>query len=57
MKQNKLKLNESKTEMMLITKKRHASLVENLRIKVGDSEIKPSNVVRNLGGAFDNTSR
>jgi hypothetical protein len=53
MKLNKLKLNESKTELMFITKKRHTSLVENLSIKVGDSVIKPSNAVRNLGATFD----
>lgn len=54
MKTNKLKLNESKTEAMFITRKSQMSVVENLTLNIGDHKIEPSKIVRNLGGTFDN---
>lgn len=54
---NKLKLNDEKTEFMVITSKYYAPVYQllNLSLTVGGVSIKPSNTVRNLGAFFDNT--
>jgi hypothetical protein len=49
---NMLKLNTDKTEVMLFTSKANAKYVENISVKVGQSMIKPTDRVRNLGAIF-----
>jgi hypothetical protein len=51
---NKLKLNDSKTELFLLASSRHANTVSNLDLKIGGSVITPSNSIKNLGIIFDN---
>ena len=53
--QNKLKLNESKTEFMIIGTSRQISKLDVTSIRVGNSVVTPSNTVRNLGVWFDTT--
>eukprot|EP00914_Ancora_sagittata_P026012 GHVO01051367.1.p1 GENE.GHVO01051367.1~~GHVO01051367.1.p1 ORF type:complete len:260 (+),score=-2.05 GHVO01051367.1:448-1227(+) len=48
---NKLKLNDSKTELLIICKK--PELVKDIAINIGNSTIKPSKSVRNLGAVID----
>ncbi len=52
---NKLKLNDSKTELFLIASSRQASSISHLdlTLNIGGSVIAPSNVVKNLGIVFD----
>ena len=50
---NKLKLNGSKTEFLIIGKKSQLDKVKNVSIQVADSTVKPSNDVRNLGVYLD----
>ena len=52
---NKLKLNEKKTEVLIITRKTHKPLVEDIKVRIGDCHITPVQHVRNLGGIFDST--
>ena len=55
--ENKLKLNEDKTEFMVITSKHYAMTYHQLSpsLTVGGVSIKPSSNVRNLGAKFDHT--
>ena len=55
MRANKLKLNDSKTELFLISSPRHAAAVSQLGIdlKIGGSVITPSSCITNLGIVFD----
>ena len=48
---NFLKLNAEKTEVIVCLPKR--SDVEDLTVRVGDSVIKPSTTVKNLGAVLD----
>ena len=50
---NKLKLNDQKTEFVLIGKQAHLSKTITSAIKVGDSTITPNKSARNLGFQFD----
>ena len=52
---NKLKLNDSKTEFLLISPKYHYQKLMKLDpcIRVGNTTIKPTKWVRNLGAIFD----
>ena len=51
---NKLKINDSKTEFLILTSpKARASDMSDLALNVGSSEIKPATSVRNLGVMFD----
>ena len=52
---NKLKLNDSKTEFMVLYPKRlcHKIDISNCLLSVGSAKIKPANIVRNLGSIFD----
>ena len=51
---NVLKQNADKTEVILFTSERNAGLVNNdISVTVGDSDIKPSSCVRNLGAWLD----
>ncbi len=54
---NKLKLNDSKTEFMVIAppKPLQNLLAKNPQLTVGTSDIQPSSTVRNLGATFDST--
>ena len=45
--------NDTKTELIIIGSKHQLSKVSIDSIKVGDSQIKPSETVRNLGSWFD----
>ena len=55
MKENKLKLNESKTELLIITTKSKREKVADISLKVGEDSIKPSSCVRDLGSWLDGT--
>ena len=50
---NKLKINDSKTEFLIISSSFLKQSFDNLNIMVGDSNIVSSNSARNLGGIFD----
>ena len=52
---NKLRLNDSKTEFMVLYPKRlcHKIDISNCILSVGFAKIKPANIVRNLGSIFD----
>ena len=51
--QNKLKLNDSKTEFLIIGTPRQVSKLKINDITVGNSVVRPSDTVRNLGVSFD----
>ena len=51
---NKLKLNDSKTELFLIASPRNANAMSNLELEIGESVITPSGSIKNLGIMFDN---
>ena len=53
MRDNKLQLNEDKTELIVITPSRQSAKVALDSIKVGTSEIAPAKSARNLGATFD----
>ncbi len=53
MKINKLKLNDTKTEVMIMASKNNIKHADNIRIKIGEEVIKPKKVVRNLGATLD----
>ena len=55
MRKNKLQLNDSKTEVMGICYVHNHSKVNIPHIQVGDSEIQPVSVVRNIGAELDET--
>lgn len=55
MTENKLKLNDSKTEVLVVSTKTNKHEVENIQVKVGDDIIKPSTSVRDLGSYLDST--
>jgi len=50
---NKLKLNEDKTEFIVITPPKFRHIVSKCTLRIGTSFIKPSEYVRNLGAMFD----
>ena len=50
-----LKLNDSKTEVLLIGTKSKLKQLPNLALHIGDDSIAPSEVVRNIGAMFDST--
>ena len=49
----KLKINDSKTEFMVLTFSLLKQQFNDLQIKVSNSQIKPSTTARNLGVTFD----
>ena len=51
---HKLKINDSKTEFMVLTPSFLKQQFNDLQIKVGNSQIEPSPTARNLGVIFDN---
>jgi len=50
---NMLKLNAEKTEVIVFSSKHNSQHVSDVSIIVGDTNIKPSDCVRNLGAWFD----
>ena len=52
---NKLQLNDSNTEAMVICSVHNHSTVNSPHIQVGDSEIQPVSVVGNIGAQLDET--
>lgn len=50
---NMLKLNTDKTEMIMFSSQRNLQHIENINVKVGDSNTEPSTCVRNLGAFLD----
>jgi hypothetical protein len=55
MMQNKLKLNDDKTEVVIIAPARQTHKVSINMIKIGDLEVKAGTKAKNLGAIFDNT--
>ncbi len=55
MSQNKLKLNESKTEFFIAASKHNLERLNNITICIGSVEIHPSSTIKNLGVTFDST--
>ena len=53
--ENKLKLNDIKTEFFAISSHRNAHTTRNISLKIGDSVISPSSSVKNLGVSLDST--
>lgn len=51
---NKLMINDSKTELMVIGSRQQLSKINIQCIKIGESDIIPVHTVRNLGSWFDN---
>jgi len=51
--ENKLKLNEDKTEFFIASSKHHWKKLNNTSLLLGDVQIFPSSSVRNLGVMFD----
>jgi hypothetical protein len=52
---NKLKLNDSETELVIITSKGSSSISHNISISFGEETIMPKKTVRNLGAVIDST--
>ena len=55
MKSNKLKLNDSKTELLVLTSHRHVSSHSITDLQVGDSTVHVVKEARNLGVTFDSS--
>ena len=53
MRDNKLKLNEDKTEVLIITPSRQSTKVNIPTVKIGNCDIEPTPCARNLGATFD----
>ncbi len=50
---NKLRVNDSKAEVLLITNKNNIQQVKDLRVIIGEETIIPKAVVRNMGANLD----
>ena len=50
---NRLKLNEAKTEVVIITGKNTSHCVEDINIMIGEESITPKPVAKNLGAVID----
>ena len=53
---NELKMNDAKTEVMLITPRRMATKIECPTLVIGDHAVAPSSFVRNLGVILDSVA-
>jgi len=51
--ENKLKLNESKSELIVMSSPAMFGAIENMRLRVGDQYLEPSSCVKDLGILFD----
>ena len=54
MTENMLKLNDDKTEVLVITGRQYVGEQQNTSVKIGEIEIHPTKSARNLGVIFDN---
>ncbi|XP_055997120.1 uncharacterized protein LOC130047028 [Ostrea edulis] len=52
---NKLKLNDGKTEIMVVASAHNQCLVKDIRLKIGEAILTPKSTVKNLGAALDAT--
>ena len=50
---NKLKLNHSKTEVLVVASKQHLKQMQDISLCIGGITVKPKQSVRNLGSYFD----
>lgn len=50
---NRLKLNDDKTELIVLSTRRHKDISGSINIKIGDAIINPTETVRNLGVHID----
>ena len=55
MSKNMLKLNTNKTELLVISDKKHLEDLKEVRLNVGNDIISPVNSARNIGVIFDST--
>ena len=55
MTRNKLRFNDDKTELLIITSKRSQDKIRCNQMQIGTSNIEPSTIARNLGIMFDRT--
>ena len=53
MRNNKLKLNDEKTKLIVITPSRQSDKIDIQSVKVGDAAIYPSSAAHNLSATFD----
>ena len=53
MRTNFLKLNDSKTEFILLGTRYQLQMINEISIKIGDAFIQPTDCVRNLGYMYD----
>ena len=53
MRNNKLQLNQDKTEFLILTPTRHCDKIEKDSIHVGTCDILPASTAKNLGATFD----
>lgn len=52
---NKLKLNDEKTDLLVVTSRNNQTKIQTKQMQIGNSIIQPSIAARNLGIIFDNT--
>ena len=55
MSKNKLKLNDDKTELLIVSSKNAQNKIKNKSIQIGSSTISASSSVRNFGIYLDST--
>ena len=53
MQSNKLRLNDAKTEVLVVVKPNQRKCVQDITIRIGDSNITPTKCVKNLVGYMD----
>ena len=54
---NDLKLNDDKTEFLIVGTSQQLEKLDNISIRVGDTDIHPVLIARNLGSWFDSSKR
>lgn len=57
MRTNRLKLNENKTELLVITSPRQSTNHSKIELRIGTNTVRTSSEARNLGIVFDNTMK
>ena len=53
MKVNSLKLNNAKTEFLVLGMQQHLNKIMDINIRIGEDIIEPTEFIRNLGAYFD----
>ena len=53
MARNYLKLNDSKTEFMILSSTHNLKSINTTHIKIGDELVKPSSSIKNIGAVLD----